>query len=262
MEWSEAIREHVGALQPVQPNVELAQKIYQLLDLTSLNDSDTENSVAVFLNQAKSSFGHVAAVCLAPSFVRMAHAQFLSSPVKVATVANFPNGDQDIETTLIEINTALADGADEIDVVFPYRRYLAGERHYAHTFIESCKAACGDNVLLKVILETGVLQAPEIIAEASFDVLMAGADFIKTSTGKVEQGASLEAAVTMLLVIKEVGQQVKRQLGFKAAGGIRDMATAAQYIELAERIMGHTWVTPNTFRIGASRLVDEILQTI
>lgn len=262
MEWSEAIREHVEALKPVQTNIALAQKIYRLLDLTSLNDSDTEANIATFFNQATSPLGHVAAVCVYPTFVRMAAAQFAETPVKVATVANFPAGDASTEEVLIEICRALEDGAQEIDVVLPYQRYLAGARHDTHTFIESCRAACGDQVILKVILETGALKDPVLIAAASFDALMAGADFIKTSTGKISLGATLDAAAIMLLVIKEVSPQLQRSIGFKVSGGIRDIATAAQYIELAESIMGKNWVSPTTFRIGASRLVEELLQVI
>lgn len=258
MGWSEIIREQVDALKPVQTNTALVQKLYHLVDLTSLNENDTESSVADFFNDAINPFGHVAAVCVSLRFVRMAATQFADTAVKVATVANFPSGDASIEEVLIEIGRALEDGAQEIDVVFPYQRYLAGERHYAHTFIETCKSACGEHVALKVILETGALKDLAIIAEASFDALMAGADFIKTSTGKIEQGATLEAAATMLLTIKKVQPQLQRTIGLKISGGIRDVATAAQYLELADSIMGMNWASPKTFRIGASRLVQEI----
>lgn len=259
MDWAGVVRKYVDALPSVDVSPALIQKLYHLLDLTSLNDSDTESSVAAFLENATSTLGHVAAVCVYPAFVRLAAAQLSGSPVKVATVANFPAGKMTIEDVLVVIGRALTDGAQEIDVVFPYQRYLRGERHYAHTFVEACKAACGEKVSLKVILETGVLKEPALIADASFDVLMAGADMIKTSTGKVSSGATLEAAATMLLVIKELSPQLKRPLGFKVAGGVRDIAKATQYLALADMIMGREWVSPSTFRIGASQLLQALM---
>lgn len=259
MQWSEAVKGHLQALKPVTANPALMQRLMSLIDLTSLNDTDTEANLAPFFEKAKNPFGHVAAVCVCPAFMRLAATQFANTPIKVGTVANFPEGTAPLESVLIDIGRTLQDGAQEIDIVFPYQRYLSGERQYAHTFVESCKAVCGDDVTLKVILETGALGDPAIIADASYDVLSAGADFIKTSTGKILEGASLDAAATMLLVIKHMSTQLKRRIGFKASGGIRDIQQAAQYVELADQIMGRDWVKPATFRIGASRLVDEIL---
>jgi deoxyribose-phosphate aldolase len=189
----------------------------------------------------------------------MVAANFARTPVKTATVVNFPDGESPLETVLSEISQCLQAGTQEIDVVLPYTRYLAGEHLYIHQFVNVCKSACGDDVMLKVILETGALMEPEIIADVSYEVLAAGADFIKTSTGKIAEGATLEAAAAMLLVIKHTEPQVRHRLGFKASGGIRSIQQAAQYIELADRIMGKNWVTPATFRIGASKLVDELL---
>lgn len=260
MYWGEAVKECLQALKPVETSPELKTRLLPLIDLTSLNDTDTEQSVAVFLEKAQSDFGHVAAVCLYPAFVRMAVAQFAGTPIKTATVVNFPHGSSSLDFVLLEIGRAIEDGAQEIDVVFPYHRYLAGEQQYARTFVETCKAACGKNVLLKVILETGVLKDPAIIADASLDALTAGADFIKTSTGKIPEGATLEAAATMLLVIRHVTPLLKRSVGIKISGGVREIPQAAQYVELADHIMGKGWATPSTFRIGASKLVDEILR--
>jgi deoxyribose-phosphate aldolase len=258
MHWSEAINEHIQTLKPVEVTPALMQRILPLIDLTSLNETDTEESIAVFCEKAKSPFGHVAAVCVYPKFIRLVATEFAGTPIKAATVVNFPEGSAPLESVLIEISRALQDGAQEIDVVFPYSRYLAGERQYAHTFVESCKAACGDNVLLKVILETGALGDPAIIADAAYDALSAGADFVKTSTGKISEGATLEAAATLLLVIRHASSQLRREIGLKVSGGIKNLQQAAQYIELADQIMGRDWVTKDTFRIGASKLVDEI----
>jgi deoxyribose-phosphate aldolase len=262
MQWTDAILEHVQALKPVQTSPALMQRLMGLVDLTSLNDDDSEASMLQLFEKSRNNLGHVAAVCVNPAFVSLAVTEFAGSPIKVATVANFPDGAATLESVLIEINRALEDGAQEIDVVFPYQRYLAGERQFAQSFVGGCRAACGDHMTLKVILETGALMDPAIIADASYDALSAGADFIKTSTGKIPEGASLDAAATMLLVIKHMSTQLKHRIGFKVSGGIRDIQQAAQYVELADRIMGKEWVAPTTFRIGASKLVDQMLNEV
>lgn len=262
MQWSEAIKEHIQALKPVKISVALVQRIMGLIDLTSLNETDTEASVAAFSEKAKTPFGHVAAVCVYPQFAQLVTDIFAGTPIKTATVANFPEGNTPLDEVLIEIGRALEDGVQEIDVVFPYSRYLAGERQYAQTFVMSCKAACGDDVTLKVILETGALSDTTIIADASYDALTAGADFIKTSTGKIATGASFEAAATILLVIRHLNPQLGRYAGIKISGGIRELQQAAQYVELADNIMGRDWVTSKTFRIGASKLVDEMVKSV
>ncbi|OGT36984.1 MAG: deoxyribose-phosphate aldolase [Gammaproteobacteria bacterium RIFCSPHIGHO2_12_FULL_37_14] len=237
----------------------LLQRLFSLLDLTSLNESDNNDTIAAFFEKANSVYGHVAAVCIYPRFVRLAVTQFAGSPIKVATVVNFPEGSSSLSDVLIEINQALEDGAQEIDMVFPYSRYLAGEQQYSRDFISACRAACGAKAVLKVILETGALGDSVIIADACYAAMMAGADFVKTSTGKIAQGATLEAAAAMLLVIKHARAQLKHEVGLKVSGGIRDIQQAAQYMQLLENMMGSAWITPHTFRIGASQLVNEIL---
>jgi deoxyribose-phosphate aldolase len=211
-----------------------------------------------FFAKAQGPLGHVAAVCVLPHFVRQAVTEFAGTKIQVATVANFPEGTATLETVLIEIARVLQDGAQEIDVVFPYHRYLAGERQYAQQFIAACKAVCGHQVILKVILETGVLMDPAIIADASLDALTGGADFIKSSTGRVTQGATLEAAAAMLLVIRHAIPKLDHMPGIKVSGGIKDIEQAAHYLALADNIMGRDWVTSKTFRIGTSTLVDKI----
>lgn len=258
MQWSEAIQSEVDALQPVPVDMALKRRLYSLLDLTSLNENDTEAGIAAMLEKADTYLGHVAAVCLYPPFVPLAVNRLAGTSIKTATVVNFPEGSSSLDDVLAEINTSLQSGAQEIDLVFPYNRYLAGEQHYTHQFIATAKAACGD-ATLKIILETGALVDAAIIADAAYTALAAGADFIKTSTGKIAEGATLEAAATMLLVIRHTEPQVKHRLGFKVSGGVRTIEQAAQYVQLADRIMGRDWVTPQTFRIGASKLADELL---
>ncbi len=150
-------------------------------------------------------------------------------------------------------------GADEIDLVLPYRDYLEGNKATAITLIKSAKHACG-NKCLKVILETGELKDNTMIANASSDCLAAGADFLKTSTGKIATGATLEAAATMLQAIRAYQATNTRTIGFKASGGIRTVKGAIEYIALANLIMGSDWVKSQTFRIGASSLLDALLK--
>jgi len=260
MQWDEAVPVAIKTIKPIHVDAPLLQRMLSVIDLTSLNADDTERGIAAFCEKAQLPFGHVAAVCIYPAFLRLVAANFAGTSIKVATVVNFPHGDSSLESVLLEIGDALQNGAEEIDVVFPYRRYLAGDKEYARTFVADCKAACGEKVSLKVILETGALRESNIIADASLTALTAGADFIKTSTGKIPEGATLEAAATMMLVVKQLTPQLKRKLGVKISGGVRDVAQAAEYMQLAENIMGRDWVEPETFRIGASKLVDEIMK--
>lgn len=257
MDWSEKVASYINALAPATPDVVLARRILPLIDLTSLQDTDTTSSIGFFCEKARNDFGHVAAVCVYPDFIRMVADNFAGTDIRAATVINFPQGDLPLEQVIADINAALTDGAEEIDVVFPYQRYLAGEQQYIRTFVESCKAACGD-ATLKVILETGILVDLAFIADATYDVLAAGADFVKTSTGKVSVGATLEAAATMLLVIQHIQPKLRHHVGLKISGGVRTLEQAASYLALAEAIMGRDWVSPKTFRIGASQLVDAI----
>ncbi len=230
------------------------QKILSLIDLTSLGDADTAEMIALLCNKAISPLGHVAAVCIYPQFVKQAVSFFQNKPVKIATVANFPQANHSWQQVKTVIEQAIGDGADEIDVVFPYPQFLAGEKEAAFQFIDDCKTLCGD-VTLKVILETGALQDSRLISEVSHGVIAAGADFLKTSTGKIPVGATLEAARVMLQAMASMG----RHVGFKASGGVRTAEQASSYIMLAEEVMGDGWVTPQCFRIGASQLVDELL---
>ena len=230
-------------------------RILSLIDLTSLNDSDTDATIAVLCKKAVTPIGVVAAVCVYPQFVQQAAIALRGKAVKIATVVNFPRGTDSLEIVLRLIESAIGNGAQEIDVVFPYRLFLSGNKEAARDFVQACKKACGEEVLLKIILETGALKEKNIIAEASQIAIAAGADFLKTSTGKIEVGATLEAAEVMLLEIEKSG----RAVGFKASGGVRTIDQAEKYIELADRIMGPDWATPRTFRLGASQLLETLL---
>lgn len=227
------------------------KKIFSLLDLTSLNDTDNAATIAALCHKAHGPLGRVAAVCVYPAFVSDAVAQLVETSIKVATVANFPHGADAKDVIQTSIMQSLKNGASEIDVVFPYRRYLQGDKEGALDVVAACRGFVGENALLKVILETGVIDNLSTIEEISYHVIAAGADFLKTSTGKVSVGATLEAASVMLYAIKESGANV----GFKASGGVRTVEQAMMYIRLAEDIMGVGWVMPEHFRIGASGLI-------
>ena len=155
---------------------------------------------------------------------------------------------------MAETRAAIAYGADEVDVVFPYKALIEGDESVGYDLVKACKEVCGDT-LLKVIIESGELKTPERIKRASEIAIEAGADFIKTSTGKVPVNATLEAAEVMLNVIKEKNPNI----GFKAAGGVKDAQTAKAYLDLAREILGEDWVTPGHFRFGASSLLNNLL---
>ena len=238
---------------------ELISLAISCLDYTSLNDTDTENDIRTLCQRAITPKGNVAAICLYPQFVDFATRELADARVKIATVANFPEGTTALNAVISDVKANLFDGTDEIDVVLPYHDYLDGNKAAAVTLIKAAKHACGDKCL-KVILETGELKDSEMIATASADCLAAGADFLKTSTGKVATGATLEAAATMLQAIKTYQTTNSRTVGFKASGGVRTVQEAINYIALANLIMGSGWVTSQTFRIGASSLLDTLLK--
>lgn len=236
-------------------NRTLAARILAVLDLTSLNEDDTPAGITQ-LCVAAADGGHPAAVCVYPEHVTTARRTLdagAAAEIAVAAVVNFPDGGNDIPRALRETRRALAAGADEIDIVFPWRAYLGGDRQGGPAMMRECKTICGPRVL-KSILETGEIGDPLRLRELAFAALDAGADFIKTSTGKGSTGAPPAAARILLECIRERGGQA----GFKAAGGVRTMAEAAGYFALADEILGAKWATPAHFRIGASALLKEL----
>lgn len=239
-----------------------ALQALQLMDLTSLNDDDTDAKIIDLCMKAQSSFANTAAVCIYPQFIQTAKKQLLEQgtpDVQVATVTNFPHGNDNVELAVTETRAAIALGADEIDVVFPYRALMAGNEDIGFELVKQCKAVCGDK-MLKVIIETGELKTEELIKKASEISIKAGADFIKTSTGKVPVNATLESAKIMLTVIKEM--QVTDKVGFKAAGGVRTAKDAQEYLALTADILGENWISPQHFRFGASSLLADLLITL
>lgn len=236
----------------------VASRALSLLDLTNLKDDCTPEQIVTLCGKAQSAFGPTAAICIWPRFVMQARTLLgPDSPIRIATVVNFPSGEMKTEDVLAETRDAVADGADDIDLVIPYRALANGDEKAVTEMVSAVKAACGP-AILKTILETGELKDISLIRRASDLSITAGADFIKTSTGKVGVNATLEAADIMLQAIRDS----RKKVGFKPAGGISTVADAALYLSLADTIMGEDWVMPSTFRFGASGLLDDIIAVL
>ena len=236
----------------------LARRLLGLLDLTTLNDSDDGEVIRALAAFAATPVGQVAALCTWSRLIGEALASLAGTRVPVAAVANFPAGAADVPAAAAECAQALAAGAAEVDVVFPWRAFLAGDRDTPQALVRACREACGERAHLKVILESGQLATPAHIRQAADIAIAGGAHFLKTSTGKTQPGATLMAAQVMLDAIAQAQTRGVR-VGFKASGGIRTMADAASYLALYERRFGPGSAEPAVFRIGASQLVHELL---
>ncbi|NCT85150.1 MAG: deoxyribose-phosphate aldolase [Comamonadaceae bacterium] len=223
------------------------------LDLTSLNDADTAADIDALCRRAQTAYGPVAAVCVWPRFVAQARAA-LPPAIKVAAVADFPEGALDLPRALADVAQIAQAGGDEVDVVLPWRALLAGQATEVAEFLAAVREA-SEPLTLKVIIESGELGSAERIAQATRLALAAGADFVKTSTGKTAVGATPEAAATMLKEIKASGLPAA---GFKASGGVRSVADAAGYIAQTEAALGAAALNPQRLRFGASGLLTDI----
>ena len=233
-----------------------AAQIVSLLDLTTLSGAETGADIDALCARAEGPCGRVAALCVYPRHLPRVLENIARrglAGVEAATVVNFPAGGLDAPAAAGEIREALALGATEIDLVFPYQAFLEGRSEDVRRFLVRCREVCP--VRLKVILESGVLAGPESVRAAGRLALDCGADFLKTSTGKAAVHATPEAARAMLETVAERGGAA----GFKASGGIRTMVDALVYLELAEEILGPGWICPRTFRFGASGLLDDVL---
>ncbi len=225
------------------------------LDLTSLNDADTEVDVARLCQRAQVPFGPVAAVCVWPRLAAFARTQ-LPAHIGVAAVANFPHGHANIDAAVRDTLQIVQADAQEVDVVLPYQALIAGDDASVARLLTAVRQAC-PGLLLKVILETGELKTPELIGRACQLALDAGADFLKTSTGKTPVNATPAAAGVMLGTIA-ASPRGKHHVGFKASGGIRTVQDAMVYLALVSQYLGEDALTPKRFRIGASSLLGDI----
>jgi deoxyribose-phosphate aldolase len=235
-----------------------ARRALRCLDLTDLSETCSDHAIDALCAKALTPHGPVAAVCVWPQFVSRAREPLKGSPVRIATVVNFPAGGEDTNRIIDDVHESLNDGAHEIDLVIPYGAVRRGDLDIAAEMVASVRDVVDGERLLKVILETGELVERALIESASRVAIEAGADFIKTSTGKSPVSATPEAAEIMLGVIKASG----RKVGIKPSGGIRTVADAGLYLGLADRIMGEGWATPDTFRLGASSVYDALIAAI
>jgi deoxyribose-phosphate aldolase len=232
-----------------------AQIALACLDLTSLNDLDTESDIAKLCQRAQSPFGPVAAVCVWPRLAAFARAQ-LPAHIGVAAVANFPHGNADVDAAVQDTLQIVLAGAQEVDVVLPYKSLMAGDEIAVTNLLTAVRQTC-PGLLLKVILETGELKTPEHIQRASQLAMDAGADFLKTSTGKTAVQATPEAARVMLATIA-AHPTARSYAGFKASGGIKTVQEAIIYAALIQQYLGDAALNPKRFRIGASSLLADI----
>jgi len=235
--------------------LEVARIALACLDLTSLNDGDSEADLETLCRRAGSPRGAVAAVCVWPRFVRLARAR-LPAAIKVAAVANFPDGSTDVAGTARDIDVIVQAGGQEVDVVLPYRALLAGDEAACAAVLRAARRG-SEGLTLKVILESGELRDDATIERAARLALAEGADFLKTSSGKTPVSATPQAAAVMLRVIA-AEPAAKAHVGFKASGGIRTVEGAAPYLDAVASRLGPGALTPARFRIGASSLLADI----
>ena len=238
---------------PDMTDANVAWRALACLDLTDLSELTSDQATDELCRKARTA--GVAAVCVWPQMISRARSQLEGSSIALATVINFPAGGEDVERAVEDTEEALSDGATEIDLVMPYRAFLAGRHEVAQAMVVAVRDIVDGGRQLKIILETGELADEASIAAASRLAIEAGADFLKTSTGKSPISATPEAVETILGVIKQSG----RSVGIKASGGIRTLDEARLYLDIADRIMGPGWAQPATFRIGASGLYDELI---
>jgi deoxyribose-phosphate aldolase len=249
-------------------NKEVYKKLYSLIDLTTLNTTDSKESVWKFTEAVNDFEGsrpdmdNVAAICVFPNFAETVKEALTAECVKIACVSGgFPSSQTSLEVKIAETALAVADGADEIDIVLNLGYFLTENYEELNEEIEEIKHACRD-AHLKVILETGALKTAENIKKASILSLYSGADFLKTSTGKVYDGATLEAAYVMCSALKEYYEKNSTKRGFKASGGISTTEDAVKYYTIVKEVLGEEWLNSEYFRIGASRLAKNLLDSI
>jgi deoxyribose-phosphate aldolase len=242
--------------------------LLSMVDLTSLEGSDTDARIISICEKARSfhlmgsHIPDVAAVCFYPPFIALARHELRDTGIRVATVAGaFPSGQSPLSAKLEEVKFAVESGADEIDTVISRGKLLEGDLAFVHDEIAAIRAACG-KTHLKVILETGELHAVEHIRRGSQVAIEAGADFIKTSTGKVQPAATLEAFFIMAETVREYAQKTGKKVGIKPAGGISTADEALKYLNVLKAVLGPKWVDRDLFRIGASRLTDDLVKHI
>lgn len=251
-----------------ESKVEALKLILSMIDLTTLEGTDTPGKVqqlcqkAIHLHDALPGLPHVAAVCVYPMMVGVAKQALVGQDINIASVATaFPSGMSAREIKLDDTRMAVEAGANEIDMVISRGAFLAGEYRYVFDEIVAVKEACGD-AHLKVILETGELGTLDRVRRASMLAMHAGADFIKTSTGKIQPAATMQVTLVMLQAIKDYYNETGRMVGMKPAGGISTAKLAIHYLVMLRETLGNAWMTPEWFRFGASSLANDVLMQL
>ena len=260
--------ENLKAAAAANNTAEVYKFCFSAIDLTTLSPCDSEESVAAFARRAAEfaldypEIPNVASICVYPPFVETVGLEIDATPLRITSVAGgFPSSQTFLEVKMLEVAMAVENGADEVDIVLNVGKMLSGSLDEAANEVEVLREE-SDGATLKVILETGALRTPELIRQASLLAMQAGADFIKTSTGKIDVAATPEAAVVMCKAIKEYHDKTGRKVGFKAAGGVRTAEDAALYYTIVKEILGEEWLTTELFRIGASSAANNILSAI
>lgn len=265
----DAVRKIIAEKVSANDTIDVKKFLFGSIELTTLKTTDSDTSVLAFterLNDFDNQYPdmpHVATVCVYPCFANTVAESLEVDGVEIACVSGaFPSSQARIEVKIAETSLAVADGATEIDIVMPVGKFLSGDYEGVCDDIAELKAACGENVPMKVILETGALKTATNIKKAALLSMYAGADYIKTSTGKLQPAATPEAAYVMCQAIKEYYDETGIQIGFKPAGGINSVMDAIIYYTIVKEVLGEKWLTNKWFRLGTSRLANMLLSEI
>jgi len=267
-EVSTKVQEIINNNESLASDTEALKKIFNCIDLTTLKETDSADSVTAFVQKVNlfekeyPTLPSVGGICVFPVFAPILKQYLKVEGVNRAVVsAGFPSSQTFLDLKVLETKKAVDFGANEIDVVISVGEFLEGNYEFVYEEIRQLKEACG-HAHLKVILETGAIKDPELIWNASIIAMDAGADFIKTSTGKIPVAATLEAAYVMCQAIKSFNAKNKRKVGFKPAGGISETMDSVHYYAIVKDILGEDWLNKDLFRIGASRLANNLLTDI
>lgn len=265
----EAVRKIIAEKVPENDTMDVKKFLFGSIELTTLKTTDSDTSVLAFTERVNDfdneypDLPHVATICVYPCFAKTVSESLEVDGVEIACVSgSFPSSQARIEVKVAETALAVADGATEIDIVLPVGKFLSGDYEGVCDDIAEMKAACGESVPMKVILETGALKTASNIKKASILSMYAGADYIKTSTGKMEPAATPEAAYIMCQAIKEYYDETGIQIGFKPAGGINSVMDAIIYYTIVKEVLGEKWLTNKWLRLGTSRLANMLLSEL
>ena len=268
-EVRDAVRKIIAEKVPENDNMDVKRFLFGSIELTTLKTTDSDTSILAFTERVNDfdneypDLPHVATICVYPCFAKTVAESLEVDGVEIACVSgSFPSSQARIEVKVAETSLAVADGATEIDIVMPVGKFLSGDYEGVCDDIAELKAACGEDVAMKVILETGALKTASNIKKASILSMYAGADYIKTSTGKLEPAATPEAAYVMCQAIKEYYDKTGIQIGFKPAGGINSVMDAIIYYTIVKEVLGEKWLTNKWLRLGTSRLANMLLSEL